>query len=397
MTTKTLPLTSGQEARFRTADVLTIASGHFTHDIYTAFIAPLLPLIIERLSLSLALAGGLPAIMRLPALLNPMIGYLGDRAGLRIFVILAPGVTASLITLMGYAPGYSGLLILFLVTGVSAAAFHALAPAMIAALSNHETGKGMSLFMAGGELARTVGPLLAVWAVSTWGLGGLYRVVFIGWASSLVLFWRLRSIPTSTQTRSKGLRLALPTMGILFLPLVGVLFFKTFLSVSLAVYLPTFMNQEGANLWISGGSLSVLELAGVAGALLSGTLSDRLGRKPVLLAAALASSGLLLLFLRVRGWMLVPVLLALGFSAMSTNPVLMATVQDHLPDNRGVGNGVYMTIDFLLQPLAMLLIGFFGDRIGLRTTYIWIAWVSLLSIPAILALPVTKKARQPAS
>jgi len=343
------------------------------------------------------LAGGLTAIMRLPALLNPLIGYLGDRAGLRYFVILAPAATATLITLMGYAPGYSGLLVLFLVTGVSAAAFHALAPAMVAALSNHETGKGMSLFMAGGELARTVGPLLAVWAVSTWGLGGLYRVVIIGWASSLVLFWRLRSIPTFKQAGRKSLRLALPTIRNLFLPLVGVLFFKTFLSVSLAVYLPTFMNREGANLWISGGSLSVLELAGVVGALVSGTISDRLGRKPVLLAAALASSGLLLLFLRVRGWALVPVLLALGFSAMSTNPVLMATVQDHLPDNRGVGNGVYMTIDFLLQPLAMLLIGFFGDRIGLRATYAWIAWFSLLSVPAILTLPVTKKARLRAS
>jgi FSR family fosmidomycin resistance protein-like MFS transporter len=251
----------------------------------------------------------------------------------------------------------------------------------------------MSLFMAGGELARTLGPLLAVWAVSIWGLDGLYRVVVIGWASSLILFWRLRSIPACLQTGNASLRLALPAMRTLFLPLVGVLFFKTFLSVSLAVYLPTFMNREGANLWISGGALSILELAGVAGALLSGTLSDRLGRKPVLLAAALGSSGLLLLFLRVRGWALVPVLLALGFSAMSTNPVLMATVQDQLPDNRGVGNGVYMTIDFLLQPLAMLLIGFFGDRMGLRATYLWVAWVSLLSIPAILALPGGQKAR----
>jgi FSR family fosmidomycin resistance protein-like MFS transporter len=393
MTTKTLPLASSQKSRFRTADVLTIASGHFTHDIYTAFIAPLLPLIIERLSLSLALAGGLPAIMRLPALLNPLIGYLGDRAGLRYLVILAPAATATLITLMGFAPGYTGLLLLFLVTGLSSAAFHALAPAMVAELSNHETGKGMSLFMAGGELARTLGPLLAVWAVSIWGLDGLYRVVVIGWASSLILFWRLRSIPACLQTGNASLRLALPAMRTLFLPLVGVLFFKTFLSVSLAVYLPTFMNREGANLWISGGALSILELAGVAGALLSGTLSDRLGRKPVLLAAALGSSGLLLLFLRVRGWALVPVLLALGFSAMSTNPVLMATVQDQLPDNRGVGNGVYMTIDFLLQPLAMLLIGFFGDQIGLRATYLWVAWVSLLSIPAILALPGGQKAR----
>ncbi|MCP5097469.1 MAG: MFS transporter, partial [Chloroflexi bacterium] len=44
---------------FQTGQVLTIVGGHFTHDTYSAFLAPLLPLIQERLSTSYALTGSL--------------------------------------------------------------------------------------------------------------------------------------------------------------------------------------------------------------------------------------------------------------------------------------------------------------------------------------------------
>jgi hypothetical protein len=40
-------------------------------------------------------------------------------------------------------------------------------------ISGQQVGKGMSLFMAGGELGRTVGPLLATWAVTYLTLDGV--------------------------------------------------------------------------------------------------------------------------------------------------------------------------------------------------------------------------------
>ncbi len=72
MITQTTP----PKPRFQTERVFTIVGGHFIHDIYTAFLAPLLPLIIERLSLSFTLAGVLTWALNLPAVLNPFIGYL---------------------------------------------------------------------------------------------------------------------------------------------------------------------------------------------------------------------------------------------------------------------------------------------------------------------------------
>ena len=98
MTTESIPLTKTAEEEFQTDKVLTITGGHFVNDLYTACVAPLLPVIIEKLSLTLTQAGSLTAIMQVPALLNPFIGYMADRVSLRYFIILAPAMTATLIS-----------------------------------------------------------------------------------------------------------------------------------------------------------------------------------------------------------------------------------------------------------------------------------------------------------
>ncbi len=375
-----------RESDFQTDQVVTIAGGHFIHDVYSAFLAPLLPLIIDKLSLTLTMAGSLSAFMQIPAILNPFIGHLADKFSLRYFVIFAPAITATLISWMGLTQNYISLALLLVVTGVSVAVFHAPAPAMVGRLSGNRVGRGMSWFMAGGELGRTLGPLIAVWAVSIWGLNGIYRVSILGWAASVILFLRLKDIPGTTN-KTSNLRTILPNIKTLFIPLTLVMFFRNFMVVSMTTYLPTYLSTHGYSLIIAGAALSVLEFAGVGGALLSGTISDRLGRKSVLLFVAILSPLLMVAFLYVSGWLIVLVLLGLGFTSLSTGPVFLALVQDHFPRNRAVGNGIFLSISFLLRSLAMLIVGMAGDRIGLQTAFLWSAIISAIAIPGIMWLP----------
>ncbi len=391
MTTQTqaVPVAKTEKAEFQTEQVLIIVGGHFVHDTFSAFVSPLLPRIIEKLSLSLAMAGALWGFVQLPALLNPFIGYLADKLSLRYFVILAPAVTATLMSMLGLAPNYLTLAILLFAAGVSVAAFHAPAPPMIARISGNQLGKGMSLFMAGGELARAVGPLLVVWAVSVWTLEGFYRIMVLGWVASLFLYWRLRHIPARSDKR-QDLRMMLPAVRRLFVPLLGVVIPRQLMLTALAVYLPTFMSLEGASLWTAGASLSIWELAGVGGALVGGTLSDRLGRKTVLLVVMSTSPLLMLLFLNVSGWLFVSVLLALGFLSLSSAPVILTIVQEHFPHNRAMANGLYMSTTFLIRPVAAFIIGLLGDYFGLRSAFFWVAIASLLAVPMISFLPTLK-------
>ncbi|MCB0092323.1 MAG: MFS transporter, partial [Caldilineaceae bacterium] len=181
-------------ATFQTDQVFTVAGGHFIHDTYSAFIAPLIPLLQERLGVGYAGAGSLAIYAQMPSLLNPFIGYLADRVSLRYFIILAPAVTATLMSCMGLTSNYLALAMLMLAAGVSMAAFHAPAPAMIGRLAGQRTGTGMSIFMASGELGRTVGPLFVTAGVAWFGLEGIWRLAAVGWITSVILYWKLHTV-----------------------------------------------------------------------------------------------------------------------------------------------------------------------------------------------------------
>ncbi|MCJ7700684.1 MAG: MFS transporter, partial [Anaerolineales bacterium] len=235
-----------------------------------------------------------------------------------------------------------------------------------------------------------LGPLLAVWAVSMWTLEGFFRVAALGWAASLILLWRLKDVAGKTE-KSGSIRAILPKIKTLYLPLLFIVFLRQFLQVSLTTYLPTFLNREGSSIFLAGAALSILEIAGVGGALLSGTLSDRLGRRSMLAGAMAVSSLLTFVFLKVDGWLVVPILLLLGFTALSTGPVFLALVQDNVPNNRAIGNGIYLSMSFLLRSLVLVLMGIAGDAFGLRTAYYISVVLSLIATPLVFLLPGTEK------
>ena len=53
--------------------VIAVSIAHFIHDVYSSFLAPLLPLLIEKLSMTLTQAGLLSTVMQLPALILSLI------------------------------------------------------------------------------------------------------------------------------------------------------------------------------------------------------------------------------------------------------------------------------------------------------------------------------------
>lgn len=385
---KTTP--TENENQFNVGRVATIAGGHFVHDTYSAFIAPLLPLLQDRLSISYALAGGLSVFAQIPSLLNPFIGYLADRVSVRYFIILAPGVTATLMGFMGLVPSYASLALLLFIAGLSIAAFHAPAPAMISRVSGNRVGTGMSIFMASGELGRTVGPIFVAAGVAWFGLEGIWRLSVLGWIASIILYFRLRHIPASGRPvlDTKLARELLPQASRFFGILAWLMIARQFMIVGLTTFLPIFMTDVlEADLWLSAQSLTILEGAGVVGALFSGTLSDRIGRKRMLLGLLFAAPFLMLLFLLGGPATTIIALILLGFTAISVTPVLLASVQDQFPNNGALANGTFMALNFLIRAAAIWIMGLLADIYGLSTVFLWSAIIAWLSVPAVWFLP----------
>lgn len=375
--------------RFQTGRVITAATGHLVHDTYTAFLSPLLPLFITKFILSKTEAGLLSVFMQGPSILQPILGHLADRMDLRYLVILAPAVTATMMSAIGVAPNYLMLALFLIIAGLSSAGIHAIGPVMAGNLSGRNLGRGMGFWMVGGELGRTLGPIAIVTVVGYLSLSGTAWLMFGGWFASILLFLTLRDVPIRYSNAGQGLpwRAALKRMRPLMVPLAGILVVRSFMASALTTYLPTFLSEEGADLVFAGASLSLLEGAGVVGALLGGSLSDRLGRRLILLISMVVTPLLTFIFLNISGWAQISILPFLGIALLSTTPVIMAMVQESYPDNRSLANGVFMAMSFIIRAVVIVILGGLGDLFGLRQGFVISSVLMLMGIPLIWLLP----------
>lgn len=386
------PLSSSSPYGFNLPGVIAVSIAHFVHDVYSSFLAPLLPLLIEKLSLSLTQAGLLSTVMQLPALINPWIGSLADRLSVRWFLVMAPALTAVPMSLIGIAPSYAILLILMVLAGISVSVFHVPAPVVVARMSGNQKGLGMSFFMVGGEAARAIGPMAAVSVVALMGLEGFYPVMVVSFLCSVLLFMTTRHLPlTSAANARVPLMDTWGQMAHVLGPITGILVARGFMHGCMAAFLPTFIVQTTDNLWLAGAGLTIYECAGVVGVMVAGTLSDRFGRRRLLTLSLLGAPISFLLFVYVEGWAAYVMLILTGFTLLSTTPVMLALVQENAIHSPSATNGLFMMISFLSRSAVVVIVGFFGDLIGLKPTFVLFALIGLVGLPFVLKLPDDKK------
>ena len=384
-------MSAKKKRRFQTGAVISISLAHLTHDIYSSFLAPILPLLIEKLGINLSLAGSLSVIQRIPSLFNPFIGILAENMKIRYCVIFAPAITTLSMSLIGLAPGYIILAILLFVAGISSTLFHVPSPVMIKHISGNKLGKGMSYFMVGGELARTLGPLIIVAAVTQWGLEGTYKLIPLGLIASLVLYFRLRKIDIREDFRkekeSSNYFVTFKKFLPVFLTLGLIIFFRGAMKSALTLYLAVYLTEKGNTLWFAGIALSVIQMAGVVGTFTAGTISDKIGRRTAMVIITTITPLLMWFFINSKGLISFPLLILIGFFLVSPGPVMLAIIQELDTKHLAFVNGIFMTISFSLSSIMLLVVGFLADNIGLDTTYLISGLVASIAIPFAFMLP----------
>lgn len=368
-----------------------ISLAHFTHDVYSSFLAPLLPLIIEKLGLNYFLAGSLTLYGRLPSLMNPFIGWMADKLMIRYFIIITPAITAISMSLIGLANSYFQLLVLLLIMGFSSAFFHVPAPVLIKKVSGEKRGLGMSFYALAGEGARAMGPLLIVAAVSWWGLEGSWRVMPLGLIASVILFFRLRKLKDfdlkPVFKKEKLVKGQMKKLVYFFIIVTGYILGRGMMRSLLVTFLPTYYMSSGSSLWTSTSVLVMVELAGAAGTLLAGNYSDKIGRKKTLIIIALVVPVLMFFFNISNGFVSIIFLALSGLFLFGSAPVLLALVNDYKSDRPSLFNSIYMTLSFIFGAGSNMLVGFLSDIYGLENLFIYSPLMGLFAIPFAFMMP----------
>jgi FSR family fosmidomycin resistance protein-like MFS transporter len=359
-----------------------VALAHGVNDAYAAFLAPLLPRIMDKLGLSIALAATLAMTLSLAAsVLQPLMGYLSDRYGRRVFVVLGPLLSATFLPLIGVTSSFWILIVFLSLGGLGSAVFHPPGASMAARVSEGKgSGLRMSVFSLGGSLGWAIGPLVAVGLVSWIGLEKLWVAMFPGILVALLLYLvlppgrtsRVAQLPPSPRKILRRLR---GPLGLLFgISMVGAFTQRVFLTMG-----PIVAARAGASEAAGALALSLYLGTQAVGTLTGGYLADRMDRGRLL--AGMTFFAFPAHFLAVS---LTPgeapayiMACAAGFFGMAMMPAIVVKAQELLPDSAAVSSGIVMGLAWGVGSLGVLGTGALGDWIGPREA-------AMVSMPALL-------------
>lgn len=376
-----------QKKKFDFPTVITVSLSHLVSDMYSAFLAPVLPLLITGIGITKFQAGMLDFARKIPSLLNPLFGMVADRLDAKYFLILGCIIITITMSLLGAVTDFTTLFILIFIAGIGTSIYHVPGPVIIKHVAADRLGLGMSFYMLGGEFARFLGPIVILSAISFWSFEGSWKIMPLGLAVSVFLYFKVRKISVhkkneKTRTKLRDYRKYVR----FFIIIAGIVVFRSGMHSALTLYLPTYMNSKGNSLWISGISLSVLQFAGAAGTFTIGILSDKFGRKKTLLVLSILNPILMLAFTQSTGLLIFPILALSGFILLGSNPIILALVQERDTENLSFLNGTYMTISFVGSSAMVLTVGLLSDIFGLDTTYFITAFLAVAVIPFVLMI-----------
>lgn len=382
------PATENSEStEFPVLKATLISSAHLINDTYSSMIAPLTPFLIANLSLLKVQASLFLFFFQGLSLLQPLIGHLADRYDLRKAALFAPAVTGIFLSLLGNASTFPVALIYCLLAGIASATMHAVLPALLGSYSGKHIGKGMSFWMSAGDIGFIIGPLMVTAVIATFSIKATPWLMVGGIVISVLLNIFFKNEPY--QNANAGQHKSIPTRQLMafMLPLAGMIGMNSILRSSLSGYLPVFLTEQGAGVWISGASLSIMQASGLLGVILGGIGKDRFGYKPVLFISVTVSGLGMLLFVFSSGLLRYFSLAIIGVALLMMMPAAMATVQETFPENRSLANGFYLAAMFGINAFAGILSGFMYDQLGGHTTFLIGGLVSFLAIPFVFMLP----------
>jgi MFS family permease len=371
-----------------------ITIGHALTHWYPATFYLLLPLIGNELGLTYSQIGLIitcqylaSAIANVPGgVLVDTIGRKGLLMAVSLFWVGFPYL------LIGFTRGYPMLLVCVALVGFGNSLWHPTAIPTLGQRYPERKGLVLSLHGMGGNAGDAIAPVVigAALALFTWREVVVMNVV-PGLVVALAMFVFLGSLSLGSRKSreagsqsladyAKGLRQLLANRSLLLLSTGSM--FRTMTQAALLTFLPVYLaNVMGYSPAVVGACLFALQAAGFAAAPVAGHLSDRMGRKHIMVSA-MATSAVVLVAMAVAGAsaLFVALVAVLGFFLYAIRPVIQAWMLEMTPKNMGGSSiGILFGAQALGAAIGPFLAGTVADGHGLAAVFYFLAGTIVLA------------------
>jgi len=373
-----------------------LTAAHFTVDAYSSFFSPLLPLLAARLHLNLAMVGSLVALAALSSSFSqPLFGLVADRVHRPWLIGLGPLVAAALMSSVGLAPSYGALVAILMLGGMGISWFHPQS-AVLATQASTRRSLAMSVFITGGTLGGSLGPVIAVAVVGWVGLERSWVVMVPGLALAVMLIValaRLHGTGRPADGRAAGppplreLKPVLRPLALLYVAVVA----RSAVSYGFMTFLPIHLHRLGYSVAFGGAALTAYLALGALGGFVGGWLAERLGGRRVVIQSFVGAVPLFVAFLVLPTLPGLVCLVVGSFVVQGSLPVNIVLGQELAPRHSSTISSLLMGAAWGVGALLVAPIGALADAFGIVAALATLTGFLLVGLACALALPTPRE------
>lgn len=392
------------------SQVWLVSIGHgTTHWIMATFFV-VLPFVSQDLGLSYAQAGLLVSAFYVSSFVaNFVSGAAVDVTGRRVlFQVISLLLGAAAIVGFGLSDSFLALCAMIAVVGASNNLWH---PAAISFLSERfaaHRGYVLSVHTMFASIGDALAPLAAggLLALMTWQGTSILSAVPSLLAAAVLAMLLMRFDGAARGASRGGMDRATYLAGLLSLlrdkAVVGLALmagFRSMTQTGVLMFLPLYLaNDLQVSPILLGATLMAMQVGGLIAGPLAGILSDRIGRRPVVMAGLSTTTAVIVIATLVGDTVLfIACTSVLGFALFAVRPVIQSWMMDLVPPQLGAsGTSLLFGTQSVLAMLTPVVGGIIADAHGLLAVFYFLAATVLVSNLGVIALPKPQPAARPA-
>jgi MFS family permease len=389
-------------------EVWVVSIGHALTHWYPATFYLLLPLIGAELGLSYGQIGSIlacqfaaGAISNIPGgIFVDAVGRKGLLMALSLFWVGFPYLV------MGFSHVYWMMLLCATLVGIGNNLWHPTAIPWLANRFPDRKGLVMAFHSMGGNVGDAIAPLVIGALLATYSWRGVVLINVIPGIimSVMILFYIGRIYSADARVGGGEAKPAAMSGGERFRSLVALMrnpalvtlsvssTFRAMTQSALLTFLPVYLARDmGYSAFLIGACLFALQASGFIAAPIAGHLSDKIGRRQIIMSS-MSMTAVVILFMAFAGgtiWFVVLIAL-LGFFLFAVRAVLQAWLLDATPANMGGSAiGLLFGMQAIGQALGPVTAGIIADHYGIMAAFYFLAGTIILANLMIFVTPAS--------